>query len=250
MKALFWILDFGYVIIFFSCKPNPGPRVQCLAAQSKEITTYTFALEYDIKITLKKTGKRRQQMKKLLAVMMVLVFCTVAYAGVTEKAEGGFKTTVTDKVQKMMDSDQQRYEKSYAPRDQMANQMSLKLGYALVSGIGFSRNINELFAIGVGVGYAYPGVAADLNVTYYILPTSLTPYISGGIVAYSDSKTTVVGAEAAAGIDYVFDGGLGMNIGACWVKTFDASVNPFANYIASSTNINKLGLQVGLNVRY
>lgn len=189
-------------------------------------------------------------MKKLLVAVFVLVFYVSSYAGITEKAEGGFKPSVTDKVQKMMDSDQQRYEKSYAPRDQMANVMSIRLGYPLVTGIGFSRNINELFAIGIGAGYTYPGMAADLNLTYYILPTSLTPYVSGGLVVYSDSIKAVVGAEASAGVDYVFDGGFGVNIGACWVGTFDTSVSPFSNYLASSTKINKLGLQVGLNVRY
>jgi len=182
-------------------------------------------------------------MKKALVFVLcaAILFASAAFAG-----------KVSDKVDKMMSTDQQRYEKTYYPRDMMSSQISIKLGYPLVAGVGFSKNINEMFAIGIGAGSSLPGIAADLNFTYYILPTSFTPYVTVGAVCYglTEKPLFTVGAEVAGGIDYVFDGGFGVNIGACWVKTFDSAASPFATYVGDSTDINKLGLTAGLNMRF
>ena len=156
---------------------------------------------------------------------------------------------LTDKVEKLIDSNQSNLERSYAPRDKRPNQISLKYGTALLSGIGYSYNLNQMFAVGVGVGSIFPGLSADMLFTAYLMPTTIAPYVSAGVVYYGNFTQNIVAGEVAAGIDFALDNGFGINLGLGWVRSFaDTTGAPFAN-ITSNNSVNWVNLQLGLNFR-
>jgi hypothetical protein len=156
---------------------------------------------------------------------------------------------VTSKVEKLIDSNQSNLDRTYAPRDKRPNQISLQYGTALLTGFSYSYNLNEMLAVGVGVGSIYPGLSADLHLTAYLLPTTIAPYVSAGVVYYGTFTENIEAGELAAGVDFALDNGFGVNLGLGWVRSFaDTSGAPFEN-ITQNDSINWISLQLGLNYR-
>lgn len=173
----------------------------------------------------------------VLAVAFAVVFSSMAFAGVMEK------------VEKLIDTNQTRFERTYNLRDMRPYQVSVKLGLPLMTGVGISYNINEMIAIGAGIGSALPGVSADLNATWYILPTTIAPYVTGGIVYYTDLTSNIIAAEVSGGVDVCLDNGFGLNLGIVWVKSI---ITPGTIFKTAAWNgeVNALSIQGGLNYRF
>ncbi len=178
-------------------------------------------------------------MKKasVLALVFTLLFSSMAFCG-----------TLTDKESKLIASGQTRFERTYNLRDMRPNQFSLKLGLPLMTGVGYSYNINEAFAIGGGIGTVLPGLSADLNVTWYILPTTVAPYVTGGIVYYTNLTDNIIAGEVSGGVDVCLDNGLGLNLGLVWVKSVITPGTIFRT-AAWNNEINTFSIQGGLNIR-
>jgi len=178
-------------------------------------------------------------MKKtaLLALAFAVLICPVVYAG-----------PLTDKESKLIASGQTRFERTYNLRDMRPNQFSLKLGLPLMTGVGYSYNINEAFAIGGGIGTVLPGLSADLNVTWYIMPTTVAPYVTGGIVYYSNLTDNIIAGEVSGGVDVCLDNGLGLNLGLVWVKSVITPGTIFKT-AAWNNEVNTFSIQGGLNIR-
>ncbi|HDQ25467.1 MAG TPA: hypothetical protein ENN43_01815 [bacterium] len=190
-------------------------------------------------------------MKRFIVAAMLLVFSvSMLSAEVVKREDGSYEYTgkVTSKVDRLMATNTDR-EKTYYPRDLRDNQISIKMGLPLVAGIGYSKNINPYVGIGVGVGSSFPGIAADMNVTWYILPHNFTPYVTAGVVYYGDFGTNLIAAEVAGGVDYLFENGFGLNLGLCWVKSLTTSPTPFQTAVFVD-EINALNLQGGINFRF
>ena len=180
-------------------------------------------------------------MKKILVVLAVLslVFGSSVF---------GFGE-LTGKVEKLIDSNQANLERTYSPRDKRPNQLSLKGGISLLTGIGYSYNLNEMFAIGAGIGTIMPGLSADVLFTAYLMPTTIAPYVSAGIVYYGNFSQNIVAGEIAAGVDFALDNGFGLNLGLGWVRSIaDTTGAPFSN-ITQNNSVNWLNFQGGLNIR-
>ncbi|MFP4467138.1 MAG: hypothetical protein ACLFP1_08810 [Candidatus Goldiibacteriota bacterium] len=190
-------------------------------------------------------------MKRTVVLMLFFVLSvSMLSAEVVKREDGSYEYTgkVTSKVEKLKATNTDR-EKTYYPRDMRDNQFSVRLGLPLVAGVGYSKNINPNVAIGVGVGTTFPWLAADMNVTWYILPYNFTPYITGGVVYYGGRDMNLIALEAAGGVDYIFENGIGLNLGLCWVKSLTTSPTPFETAVFTD-EINALNLQGGLNFRF
>jgi hypothetical protein len=192
------------------------------------------------------------RMKKVILFVLgsLMVISTIAYAGVTENAEGGFTGSVTGKVDKLMATNQDAV-RTYYPRDIHPNEFSIRGGFPLILGASYGYNINSYFQIGVGAGSFVPGITGDIFMKYYVLPSTITPYLGAGVtyVGFSSSGNIMAG-HVEAGIDAALENGFGINLGLVYMKSFSDVTNPFDTYWGKTTKIDNAGLQAGLNFRF
>lgn len=157
---------------------------------------------------------------------------------------------VTSKVEKLIDSNQSNLERTYAPRDMRPNQISIKFGPPLALGLEYSYNMNSLLAFQIGVGSTIPGFSAGMGLTAYLLPTTIAPYVTGGIDYYGNFIQNLIGFNIGVGLDVALDNGFGINIGVDWVKSISNAGAPFQNIVYKSTSINWFNIAGGLNLRF
>jgi outer membrane protein W len=183
--------------------------------------------------------KGRKQMKKFLAVFLVvsLVFGAVAFCG------------VTDKVEKLISTNQSNLERTYYPRDQRPNQLAIKVGPPLFLGAEYSYNIMPALAINLGVGTLAPGMATDLGLTYYILPTTFSPYVTAGINYYGDFTRSITAGNIGVGVDVALDNTMTIQLGLDWVKSIADTGAPFKNAVFSG-DVNWFNITGGIGYRF
>jgi opacity protein-like surface antigen len=182
-------------------------------------------------------------MKKLLtfALAFSILASPVLFAG-----------KITEKVEKLMETNQTRYERTYYPRDMKPNYLALSVGYPYMSGINYSYNINEIFSIGLGAGSYFPGLALGLHATVYPLATIISPYVGGGITYIGLLPTTgTVAAHGEAGIDIALENGLNFNLGAVYLISFSEATSTFGTLWEEQKNkFNNISMQAGLGFRF
>ena len=180
-------------------------------------------------------------MKKFVIILMVLSLSagSALFAGVTEK------------VEKLMDTNQSR-ERTYYPRDMKPNLVKAHFGYPYMAGATYSYNIDQMFAVGIGAGAYFPGVSAGINFTMYPLPNIVSPYIGAGISYLGTAfQSSVFAANAEAGIDFALDNGFCINLGIVYLISFAESEETFGTaWGDTKTEFNDLGIQMGAGVRF
>ncbi|MEI7542283.1 MAG: hypothetical protein WCJ94_03405 [bacterium] len=181
-------------------------------------------------------------MKKILIAFVVLTLAL----GSSVVLFGG----VTDKVEKLIASNQTNFERSYAPRDMRPNQLSIKFGPPLALGLGYSYNLNSVFAIEVGAGSTIPGFTAGMGLTAYLMPTIIAPYLTAGIDYYGNFTQNLIGFNIGAGVDVALDNGFGVNLGIDWVKSISSAGAAFQNLVYNSDSISWFSASGGLNYRF
>lgn len=179
-------------------------------------------------------------MKKLvvLAVVFALVFSSMAFAG-----------PLLDKEKKLIESTQTNFERSNNLRDMRPTQFSLKLGPPLFVGAAIGYNINPMFAIEVGAGTTAPGLAAELGVVVYILPTTIAPYAAGGIVYYTNLIDNIIAFNVGAGVDVQLDNAFGIQLGLDWTKSLTNAGAPFQTIVFNG-DVNWLNITGGVSYRF
>jgi hypothetical protein len=185
-------------------------------------------------------SKRRQIMRKI--AVLALVFAVVMGSSMA------FAGSLTDKVDKLIDTNQTRLERSYNLRDMRPNQLSIELGPPLFVGAAYSYNINEMFAFKVGAGTTAPGLAADLGIVVYILPSTIAPYATGGIVYYTDLTQNIIALNVGAGVDVQLDNAFGIQLGLDWVKSITNAGAPF-HTASFNDSVNWLNISGGISFR-
>lgn len=183
-------------------------------------------------------------MKKVILLVLIVVLCfgsSLIFAG-----------KMTDKEQKLIATSQENEERTYYPRDLRPTLLNLHFGYPYMAGATFSYNLNPMFAIGVGAGAYFPGIAGGIHTTVYILPSTVTPYLTGGIVFLGTAlQSMVFGASLAAGVDFALNNGFCINLGAVYIVTFAESESTFGTaWGKTAHNFNDLGIQMGLGLRF
>lgn len=181
-------------------------------------------------------------MKKLIVVFVVSVFVL----GMSVFAFGD----VSSKVDNLIASNQSNLERTYAPRDMRPNQISIKFGPPLALGLEYSYNMNSLLAFQIGAGSTIPGFSAGMGLTAYLLPTTIAPYVTGGLDYYGNFTQNLIGFNLGVGLDVALDNGFGINIGVDWVKSISNAGSPFQNIVYNSTSINWFNASCGLNLRF
>jgi hypothetical protein len=179
-------------------------------------------------------------MRKLtvLAVVFALVFSSMAFAG-----------SLSDKEKKLIDSVQTRFERTSNLRDMRPYQISLKLGPPLFIGGAISYNINEMFALEVGAGTTAPGLAATLGLVAYILPTTVAPYASGGIVYYTNLTENIIAFNVGGGVDVQLDNAIGLQLGVNWTKSITNAGAPFQTIVFNG-DVNWFNITGGVSYRF
>ncbi len=155
---------------------------------------------------------------------------------------------ISDKVEKLIETNQTRYERTYYPRDQKPNFVNLALGYPYMAGVSYSYNINEMFAVGAGAGAYFPGAAFGLNFTYYPFGTIVTPFAGAGITYIIPG---LVAANVDVGIDVALETGIVLNLAGVYIISFtdiDNSIGTF--WGVSKKKLNDLGLKGGIGFRF
>lgn len=176
--------------------------------------------------------------KTAIFLALSLVFGAAAYCSVTEK------------VDKLIATNQANLERTYAPRDMRPNQLSLKLGPPLFLGAEYSYNVMPSLAVNAGVGWIAPGTSTDLGFTYYILPSTFTPYVSAGVNYFGDFSRNVIAGNIGAGVDVALDNALTLQLGIDWVKSLSDSQKPFDNTVWSGNNVNWFSIDGGIGYRF
>jgi hypothetical protein len=174
----------------------------------------------------------------VLTMAFAVAFGSMAFAG-----------SLTDKVDKLISTNQTRLERSYNLRDMRPYQVSLKLGPPLFAGAAISYNINEMFAFEVGAGTIAPGLAADLGLVIYILPTTIAPYAAGGIVYYTDLHENLIAFNVGAGVDVALDNAFGIQLGLDWVKSISNAGAPFKSAVFND-DVNWFNISGGVSYRF
>jgi len=190
-------------------------------------------------------------MKKTLFLVLALAVAVSGFAGVTENAEGGFKASLTEKVDNLIATNQKRLERTYYPRDSKPNYIGINFGYPYMAGVNYSYNINEMFAIGIGGGTYFPGYAAGVDFKYYILPTTVAPYVGAGLNFIGTQEKGDAAVNAAVGVDFALDMGMCLNLGAVYMRSFNEDAPEFGTaWGDTKKGFNSLGIQFGLGTRF
>jgi outer membrane protein W len=197
----------------------------------------------------KKEGKEMKRVKSVLFLAVFSVFAAAVFAGVTENAEGGFKGSVTDKVEKLMATNQDA-ERTYYPRDMRPNDLAIVGGMPLIAGVAYGYNINPNFQIALGAGAFFPGITADLSVKWFFMPTTITPYIAAGMTYVGALDKTVMAGHFDAGVDVALENALGINLGMVYMRSFSDMADPFKTAWGETNKIDNLGLQGGIHIRF
>ncbi len=181
--------------------------------------------------------------KVILLILVVVLFFSVSAV---------FAGKMTEKEQKLIATSQENQERTYYPRDLRPSLINLHFGYPYMAGATFSYNLNSMFAVGVGAGAYFPGIAGGIHTNIYFLPSTVSPYLSGGIVFLGTAlQSMVFGATAAAGVDFALNNGLCINLGAVYIVTFAESESTFGTaWGKTAHNFNDLGIQMGLGIRF
>lgn len=159
-----------------------------------------------------------------------------------------FAGKISDKVEKLIETNQTRYEKTYYPRDIRPNFINLTIGFPYMTGVSYSYNINEMFAVGAGAGTYYPGAAFGLNFTFYPFGTTVSPFGGAGITYIIPG---LVAANADLGIDIALENGLVFNLAGVYIISFtniDNSIGTF--WGVSKKKLNDLGIKGGIGFRF
>ncbi len=190
-------------------------------------------------------------MKKFLFLFFALAVAVSGFAGVTEKAEGGFKATLTEKVDNLIATNQKRLERTYYPRDSKPNYAGINFGYPYMAGINYSYNLNEMFALGVGAGAYFPGYALGVDFKYFVMPTTIAPYVGAGLAFVGSQTKGDAAVNVAAGVDFALETGICINIGAVYMKSFNENAPEFGTVWGDTKKgFNSLGIQAGFGVRF
>ncbi len=178
-------------------------------------------------------------MRKILAILLVLslAFTAVGFCGVSEK------------VEKLIGTNQANLERTYYPRDQRPNQLAIKLGPPLFLGVEYTYNVMPALGVNVGVGTLVPGFSADLGVIYYILPTTFTPYLRGGICYLGNFTQNIIAANLGAGLDIALDNTIALQIGVDWAKSLSNAGAPFQNAVYNG-DVNWFNISGGVGFRF
>ncbi len=168
---------------------------------------------------------------KLVAVMLGLAFvggaAAAAQARVTEKVEAMIAENTPLKVH---DTD-----------------IWFQVGGPLVFGIQYDKFATANVVLGAGLGSYLEGTSLDLAIKYHFLTGKFTPFLSGaGVFYYSDPKRNIFALGLSAGLAYTFDGGLGLSLGASYVKAISESQEPFSSQWVNDS-INWVSPQFGLH---
>lgn len=174
-------------------------------------------------------------MKKIVVLVLAfaVAFSSLAFAGVTEKLE------------KLIDSNQTRIERSYNLRDKNPNQIALRLGPPLGFGVEYSYNMNETLAIVIGAG-SIGGFNADLGFNWYVLNTTIAPVVSAGIALVGGD----VCFHAGAGVDVQLDNSIGVQLGLDFTKQIINAPSTAFKVFDYSDPANVLFLNGGLSLRF
>jgi len=151
--------------------------------------------------------------------------------------------TVTEIVEKKMNS--------YFVRELYPNDLSLTVGLPLVLGVEYDRAANANFALGVGVGSFIQGSSLNAQVRFYPLTSEFSPYLGAGMTYYYIlSDANVLAWHADAGLDYTFERGWGLSLGATYARFINTSVNPFSSSSNVSDKIDAANVQFGVHFRF
>jgi len=180
-------------------------------------------------------------MKKVLMLFIVL---SVAFAS-SLLAFG----ELTAKVDNLISTNQADLERTYYPRDQRPNELLITFGPPFCTGLEYSYNFIKNMAVYAGVGNTYPGLSAGLGVIYYILPTTFTPYVKGGIMYYGNFTDNIDAATIGAGLDIALDNSMVLRLGLDWVKSLSDAGAPFKTIVYNG-DINWLNISCGIGYRF
>ncbi len=180
-------------------------------------------------------------MKRVILAVLVLL---VAF-GSTLQAR------VTEKVEKLIGTNQER-ERTYYPRDKNPNLIKGHFGYPYMAGATYTYNIDPMWAVGVGAGAFFPGIAMGMHLVVYPLPNIVSPYIGLGVTYLGVAfESGTFAAHGEAGVDFALDNGLNFNIGAVYMASFAESEETFGTAWGDTKNqLNDLGIQMGVGVRF
>jgi len=178
-------------------------------------------------------------MKKIIAILLVMSFAFGALSF----------GNVTDKVDKLIATNQANLERTYYPRDMRPNQLAVQLGAPLYLGAEYTYNMMPSLGVQLGIGSLITGVSTNVGLIYYILPTTFTPYVNGGINYYGDFSHSVIAGNIGAGVDIALDNALTIQLGVDWVKSISNTDAPFQNTVWNTTNVNWVTISAGLGFR-
>lgn len=178
-------------------------------------------------------------MKKILVFILcvMIVFSNLIFAG-----------KITEKVEKLIETNQTRYERTYYPRDLRPNLLSLSIGFPYMAGISYSYNINEMFAVGAGAGAYFPGAAFGLNFTFYPFGTTVSPFGGAGITYIIPGLVT---ANVDLGIDVALETGIVLNLAGVYIISFTETDNAVGTlWGVPKKKLNDLGIKGGIGFRF
>ncbi len=178
-------------------------------------------------------------MKKSLILIMsfLIVLSNLIFAG-----------KITEKVEKLIETNQTRYERTYYPRDLRPNLVMLSIGFPYMAGVSYSYNINEMFAVGAGAGSYFPGAAFGLNFTFYPFGTTVSPFGGAGVTYIIPG---LVAVNLDAGIDIALENGMVFNLGGVYIISFTNTDNAIGTLWGVPKNkLNDLGIKGGIGFRF
>ena len=152
---------------------------------------------------------------------------------------GAGHARVTEKVEAMIAEN--------SPLKIKDNDLWFQLGGPLVYGVQYDKYASAHVMLGLGAGTYGDGISVDLQVKYNFLDAKFTPFLGGGpVFYYTDPQKNIFALDVVLGVAYTFDSGLGLSLGAAYVKAISESEEPFSSQWVNDS-INWLSPQFGLH---
>lgn len=173
--------------------------------------------------------------RNVLAMSVVVALAVLGLAA-------GAQARVTEKVDAMIAEN--------SPLKVNDNDMWIQVGYPLVLGMEYNKYATANLVLGGGAGSFLNGTTLDLVVKYLFLTGKFSPYISAGPVLYfRDADKNFFGIYGTAGVQYMFDGGLGFSLAGTYVSALSDSPQPFG-YPWVNDELNQASVQFGFHWNY
>lgn len=173
--------------------------------------------------------------RNVIAMSVVVALAVLGLAA-------GAQARVTEKVDAMIAEN--------SPLKVNDNDMWIQVGYPLVLGLEYNKYATANLVLGGGAGSFLNGTTLDLVIKYLFLTGKFSPYISAGPVLYfRDADKNFFGIYGTAGVQYMFDGGLGFSLAGTYVSALSDSPQPFG-YPWVNDELNQASVQFGFHWNY